>query len=305
MSIFDFLFGRKSKKSERMEAQQVEPERVEAYIPPIASTQKEVLDYLLKNPGGITFIHGKAGCGKTYLIKKIESSNHGCQVLTPTNLAASLYKRARTLHSFFWRGFDELEEGFQNPANITPARTCNMANELSKVTMLIFDEISMIRSDTFEMMNQICQKVKDNDLPFGGIPVVVVGDLFQLPPIVSDEAIHNYLMNEYGSIYFFNSHVIQNNLDKIKLFELAKSYRQKNDPEFVRLLDAFRQPLSPDKKVELLESFNARVTSLLPDDAVYIASSNDEVSAINANKLSELPGDLKHNEAVYEIKLKK
>ena len=342
MGIFDLLFGRKSKKTERVIVErkltsQPKPEYKPApkpvptpspqakaatpsvpkdqpktkpnngtitYVPPVASTQQDVLDYLSKNPGGITFVHGKAGCGKTYLINQIESSNRGCQVLTPTNLAASLYKRARTLHSFFWKGFDDLDEGFQNTANITPAKASNMSYELSKVTMLVFDEISMVRSDTFEMMNQICQKAKSNNLPFGGIPVVVVGDLFQLPPVVSDEAIHNYLINEYGGIYFFDSHVIQNNLDKVRLFELTKSYRQKNDPEFVKLLDAFRVPLSPEKKVELLESLNSRVSSDLPEDAIYIASSNDEVSSINAEKLDALAGKLQSHEALYRIKLK-
>ena len=340
MGIFDFLFGRKSRKSEQatvevMPTPTPKPEYKPApkpaaaprpqtrpaapavpkpkakpnnapitYVPPIASTQQDVLDYLSKNPKGITFVHGKAGCGKTYLINQIESSNRGCQVLTPTNLAASLYKRARTLHSFFWKGFDKLEEGFLNPANITPAKASNMSYELSKVTMFVFDEISMVRSDTFEMMNQICQKAKGNSLPFGSIPVVVVGDLFQLPPVVSDEAIHNYLINEYGGIYFFDSHVIKNNMDKVKLFELTKSYRQKNDPEFVKLLDSFRVPLSPEKKVELLESLNTRVTSVLPDDAIYIASSNDEVSSINAEKLNALPGKLQSKEAHFRIKLK-
>lgn len=179
-----------------------------------------------------------------------------------------------------------------------------MSYELSKVTMLVFDEISMVRSDTFEMMNKACQMAKGNSLPFGGIPVAVVGDLFQLPPVVSDEAIHNYLMHEYGGFYFFDSHIIKNNIDKIKLFELTTSYRQKNDPEFVRLLDAFREPLTPRRKVELLGSLNTRVSSDLPENAVYIASSNDEVSAINSRKLSALTGELKTIEAKYRIKLK-
>ena len=252
MGIFDFLFGRKSKKTERVIVErkpisQSKPGYKPApkpvpdsspqtrstspvvpkphpkpspsnapitYVPPVASTQQDVLDYLSKNPGGITFVHGKAGCGKTYLINQIESSNRGCQVLTPTNLAASLYKRARTLHSFFWKGFDKLEEGFQNPDNISSLKASAMAAELSGVSMLVFDEISMVRSDTFEMMNQICQRAKGNTSPFGGIPVIVVGDLFQLPPVVSDEAIYDYLKKEYGGIYFFDSHVIKNNLDK-------------------------------------------------------------------------------------------
>lgn len=274
------------------------------YVEPVASTQQQVIDYLSAQPKGITFVHGKAGCGKTYLIKQIEKSVRGSQVLTPTNLAASLYKRARTVHSFFWPGFDKLDEGFQNPENITPAKAAKMAGVLSSVTMLIFDEISMVRSDTFEMMHRLCRQAKGNLLPFGGIPVVVVGDLFQLPPVVTDEAIHNYLINEYGGIYFFDSHVIRDNFKNLRLFELTKSYRQQNDAAFVKILDAFRQPMTPDKKVELLEKLNQRVTATLPDDAIYIASSNDEVNAINSQKLNELPGTLHENEARYSIRVK-
>ncbi|MDE5888263.1 MAG: AAA family ATPase [Muribaculaceae bacterium] len=274
------------------------------YVAPIVSDQRDVLDYLSRNPSGITFVHGKAGCGKTYIIKKIEERNPGCQVLVPTNLAARLYRRAKTIHSFFSKGFDGLKEGIQDPANITPPKVSNMSLRLSRVTMLVIDEISMVRADTFEMMHRLCQAARGNDLPFGGIPVVVVGDLFQLPPIVSDEAIHNYLLNEYGGIYFFDSHLIKDNLNNIKLFELEKSYRQKNDPAFVRLLDSFRQPLSPGEKVKLLEEINTRVMTSLPDDAVYMASSNEEVSAINAGKLNALPGELKTVEAIYRIKLK-
>ena len=274
------------------------------YIPPVASTQREVSDYLSKNPEGITFIHGKAGCGKTYLINEIEATNRGCQVLTPTNLAATLYKRARTIHSFFRKGFDELIEGYQDPANISSEKANAMASELSGVTMLVFDEISMVRSDTFEMMNQVCRKAMDNKLPFGGIPVVVVGDLFQLPPIVSDEAVYDYLVKEYGGVYFFDSHVIRDNLNAVRLFELEKSYRQKNDPRFVELLDAFREPLTDEKKVELLESLNTRVTMSLPDDAIYIASSNEEVSKINTSHLDDLPGKTVVIEAKYKIRLR-
>lgn len=274
------------------------------YAQPVSASQQDVLRYLENNPQGITFVHGKAGCGKTYLIKQIEAANHGCQVLTPTNLAASLYKRAKTIHSFFWKVFDNLEEGFQNPNNITPAKAQNMAYELSKVTLLVFDEISMVRSDTFEMMNHACQMAKRNTLPFGGIPTVVVGDLFQLPPVVGDEAIHNYLIHEYGGYYFFDSHIVRNNIDKIRLFELTKSYRQKNDPEFVKLLDAFRKPLTTQQKVELLKSLNTRVSTDMPENAIYIASSNDEANSINSRMLSTLTGKLKTIEATYRIKLK-
>lgn len=324
MGFLDSILGRKKKTTSpaKMPEPQVEASPVVSspqegenqdkhpsfdmkdYVSPLSSTQAEVLDYLKPCPKGIIFVHGKAGCGKTYLIRKIESSLPGCQVLTPTNLAASLYDEARTLHSFFWGAFDDLEEGFQNPDNITPLKAQQFASRLAGVRMLIFDEISMVRSDTFEMMNQICQKAKGNDLPFGGISVVVVGDLFQLPPVVSDNAIYEYLLKEYGGIYFFDSHVIKNNIDKIKLFELSKSYRQKNDAHFVELLDAFREPMTDTRKVEVLSELNSRVSTVLPSDAIYVASSNEEVNKVNTKKLSELSGQLFESVAKHTIKLK-
>lgn len=272
------------------------------YIEPVPSTQEDVMDYLMQNPSGITFVHGKAGSGKSYLIRKIENQIQGCQVLTPTNLAATLYSRARTLHSFFYKCFDNLEEGYQNPQNVTEASTLGF-NALDGVTMLVFDEISMVRSDTFEMMHEICRKVMHNDMPFGGIPIVIVGDMFQLPPIVTTEAENEYLKKEYGGIYFFNSHVIQNNIKDIKLFELTKSFRQLNDANYLKILDAFRKPLSSAEKLSLIQQLNTRVVSEIPEKAIYITSSNEQVCNVNTAKLAQLPGNTTVLDAEYTIRL--
>lgn len=273
-----------------------------SYVEPISSTQKEVYEYLIGNPKGITFVHGKAGCGKTYLINKVVNSIAGCVVLTPTNLAASLYKGARTMHSFFYGILDDLDEGYQNPSNISEARASSFRPKLAGVKLLIIDEISMVRSDMFEMMNQICQKALGNNSPFGGIPVVLVGDLFQLPPIVSEETVLKYLKKEYGGIYFFDSHVVKNDIHNIRLFELTKSYRQQNDQDFVKLLDKFRKPMSTAEKVNVLNAINERVTETLPQDAIYIASSNEEVRTVNTHKLKELAGSITTLDATYVIR---
>lgn len=267
-------------------------------------TQDDVLNYLRTIPSGITFVHGKAGCGKTTLIKKFVSEISGCQILTPTNLAASLYHGARTIHSFFYGVLDNLDEGYQNPQNLLPAKTDAFRVRLFGIRMFIIDEISMVRADLFEMMNQICQKAMNNSNPFGGIPLVVVGDMFQLPPIVSNDAVLEFLKQEYGGIYFFNSHVIQKEMKNIRFFELTHSYRQANDPSFVKILDAFRQPLSPEVKVKIMDEINSRVTDSFPPQAVYVASSNEEVRQVNTNKLSELPGQITTIDAEYTIRTK-
>lgn len=266
----------------------------------LSCTQEDVLEYLSNTPKGITFVHGKAGCGKTYLIKKLSEMVKGCLVLTPTNLAASLYEGARTIHSCFWGVLDDLDEGFQNPLNVDEGKAKRFGG-LYGISMIVIDEISMVRSDLFEMMNVICQKNKGNDHPFGRIPVVIVGDMFQLPPIVNDDAVYEYLKEEYGGIYFYNSHVIQNNLHDIKFFELSKSFRQTNDSDYLQILDAFREPLTAARKIELLDRLNSRVTDSLPTDAVYIASSNEQVRTINTKKMECLPGNLTNIDAQYRV----
>lgn len=269
-------------------------------------TQEEVYNHITNNPKGLYFVHGKAGSGKTYLIRKIASSMYGCQVLVPTNMAASLYVGARTIHSFFYGALDDLEEGYMNPSNldINPGKAHSLVYTLKKISLLVFDEVSMVRADLMEMVNRICQIALSNNEPFGGIPTVFVGDLFQLPPIVSDDAVYEYLKKEYSGIYFFNSHIIQSSLSQLKYFELTKSFRQANDPKFVEILDTFRQRLTAKQKVELLDAVNSRVSDSLPEDAIYIASSNEEVRQINDYKLSKIQGTEQIIDAEYTIKKK-
>jgi len=282
----------------------VDKQKIIPYIPPKGSTQDEIIQYLKSNPAQITFIHGKAGCGKTYLLQKVERGIYGCQILAPTNLACKLYKNAKTLHSFFYGAFDDLEEGYQDPSHLIPfvVKTSRAAFNIESVKILIIDEISMVRSDTFEMMNRIFQIIHDNSEPFGGVPVVVVGDLFQLPPIVSDDAVGQYLEKEYKGSYFFHSHVIQKNIKSIKLFELTKSFRQQNDQEYVKILDAFRTPMDASKKVEILEKLNTRVVPDVPKDVIRIASSNEEVRKVNSEQLANLGGIVQRSVAKLTVK---
>ncbi len=274
------------------------------YIEPIGVSQETIISYLTGSPSDITFIHGKAGCGKSYLIRQIEDRVDGCRVLTPTNLARSVYRSAQTYHSFFWGALDDIKEGYQDPTKLHLGYEVGerARNNILKTRLLVIDEISMVRSDAFEMMNRICQVVKGNEKqPFGGIPIVLVGDLFQLPPVVNDKAILEYLEQEYGGIYFFDSHVIKAYLNEIRLFELTKSYRQKNDPKYVELLDAFRKPMSPEAKVRILSTINSRVDNSIPKDIITLASSNEEVREINRMKLDYLNGRVEKSVAQLSV----
>lgn len=273
---------------------------------PLTKEQQDVLDDIIRHPSPITIIQGKAGTGKSYLVKEMYKQLGYAQVLCPTNMAASVYHNATTMHSFFYGEFDEIDEGYMNPAGYTQIRGNRCTDIVKNLDTLIIDEISMVRVDLFEMMNKICQVIRNNNRPFGGIKLIAVGDLLQLPPIVEEQETYRYLIREYGGIYFFNSKVISNNFSQIKYYELQKSYRQQDDHFYERVLDGFRTKQEKLDMVNLLDTLNTRVTNIsqIPEDTLIIASSNAEVFDVNTKALNKLPGKVYHSIATFAIKRK-
>lgn len=269
--------------------------------------QQSIINEFKSNPCSITFIQGKAGTGKSFLIRQLVREISGAVILAPTNMAKSVYGNAFTLHSFFYGEFDDIENGYMNPRAYSVRRNDYHAyfrSKLSTVRVMIIDEISMVRADTLEMINVICQKTLGNMAPFGGIKVLLVGDLFQLPPIVTEEATRQYLFKEYGGIYFFNSHIIQANLGQLRFRELKKSIRQQNDRKYEEVLDSLRRGCSISEAISALSLLNTRVVShgKLPVNVVTIASSNAEVLSVNHRELAKLPGVDFRSVAEFTIK---
>jgi hypothetical protein len=269
----------------------------------LTAEQQEVINACIYNPKPFTIIQGKAGCGKSYLVKELLTRLNAV-ILTPTNMAKSVYHQAQTFHSFFYGELDDLDEGFQDVPNYKYKNNPWVRNKLSTLKAIIFDEISMVRSDYFEMMNKICQNARNDSRPFGGIQIILVGDMFQLPPVVENEETLKYLTNEYGGIYYFNSHIIQNNLSHIKYCELTKSVRQQNDRDFEKMLDSIRTGADLDTSLQVVELLNERVVDIVPNNVITIASSNAEVLRINHEELKRLPGDDIHFPASFVIKHK-
>lgn len=276
---------------------------------PCNSEQQRIIDEFLQDPSPITIIQGKAGSGKSYLIRELVSQTAGAVILAPTNMAKSVYKNAQTMHAFFYGEFDDLDEGYQNPKTYHPGEGFfhdRFLSWIKPVRTLIIDEISMVRADTFEMMNVICQQTRGNNKPFGGINVILVGDMFQLPPIVEDVETGRYLKDEYGGYYFFNSHVIRDNFASIRYYELKHSVRHENDKEYELILDNLRRGCPVDTAVQMLEKLNSRVVpqSSIPANVITIASSNAEVLRINHQELSKLSGQSFRELALFTIKKK-
>ena len=271
----------------------------------LTKEQKRIADEMHNHLAPITFIQGKAGSGKTHLIKELIHSLEIDEVLCPTNLAKQLYgAKGKTIHSFFFNEFDSIDEGFQNPKGYDQVRRDYFLRKIGFTKIIVIDEVSMVRADTLEMIHKILFVALENDSPFGGIKIILVGDLYQLPPVVESEETFKYLIKEYGGVYFFNSHIIQENLSKIQFYELNESYRHKDDSNWLRMLDMFREPPEIEKILPTLRQINTRVTSKdnIPDSITTISPSNAVVNKINKRELEKIPGKEFHSRAHFKVK---
>ena len=274
----------------------------------LSKEQQKIANEMCESLAPITFIQGKAGSGKSYLVSKLKKLLGVNEILCPTNLAKQVYEEygiyAKTIHSFFYGEFDDIDEGFQNPNEYDHVKNDNFISKISYKRLIVIDEVSMVRADLLEMIHKILSTALGNNLPFGGIKMILVGDLFQLPPVVESEDIFKYLKREYGGVYFFNSHVIQNNISKIKFYELNESKRHEDDPVWEDMLDMFREPPKVNKILPVLKQINTRVVPKdeIPNNITAITPSNAEANRINKTKLDELPGETFISNANFKIK---
>src|SRR5690606_22155354 len=125
------------------------------------------------------------------------------------------------------------------------------SSDLRSLELLIVDEVSMLRADVLDAMDFMLQTVRKNDEPFGGVQVLFIGDLLQLPPVVHQEE-WNLLQNYYQGIFFFHSHVIQKN--PLLYIELEKIYRQ-TDRRFIEILNNLRHNKITNQNIQLLNQY--------------------------------------------------
>src|SRR5690606_32288550 len=176
------------------------------------------------------FITGRAGTGKSTLLRLWKrSSGKKMVVLAPTGIAA-LQVGGQTIHSFF-----HFPPRMMEPGDFDILKNQRLIQSLDTI---IIDEISMVRADMIDNIDRILQLNRGNNKPFGGVQMVFFGDMFQLPPIVSDQVEREYLEYHYDSPYFFSAHVWQQNT-AIQGIELTKIYRQE-EQHFLRLLEEIR-----------------------------------------------------------------
>ena len=167
----------------------------------LSREQDCVLKKMLDLPSNM-LIQGPAGSGKTVLIHKFahECWKRGIKLacLAPTGFAAQNLPHGMTVHSFF-----RLPIGYFSPDEIN--LSLGKVHLLFEIDVILIDECSMLRSDYFAGIDFILREVNDSSRPFGGKKVILVGDIFQLPPVVDDPAIDMHIESEFGGRYFFNT----------------------------------------------------------------------------------------------------
>lgn len=240
--------------------------------------------HLITETNQNVFITGKAGTGKSTLLSYCcEQLPKAFAVLAPTGVAA-LNVGGETIHSFF---------RFQPGITMEEARKKGSKarnNELyTKTKTIIIDEISMVRADLLDCVDVFLKAACVLNKPFGGIQMIFIGDLYQLPPVVTRED-EDFFAEAYESPYFFDSNVFRQQNFQMEFVELEKIYRQK-DSDFIELLNAVRtNTIQPNH----IETLNKRLTEDFEhkkyEDFIRLTTTNAEAKAVNEFRLRALKG---------------
>lgn len=250
----------------------------------MAHEHQLILDFL-KSTNQSIFLTGKAGTGKTTLLRHIrETTKKNYAVVAPTAVAA-INAGGVTLHSFFQIPFGPLIP--KPEPDETIKYSADKIKLLKCLELLIIDEISMVRADILDFIDNALRRTKASQLPFGGVQVLMIGDLYQLSPIAHDA--WHILRNYYSSPYFFDSLVIKSN--SLTTFQLDKVYRQ-SDPVFLDILNGIREnTLDANLLAKLNERYDSEMNHTNKEEYITLTTHNNLVTQINQEYLEKLEGD--------------
>ena len=259
--------------------------------------QSQLAEQYVRNTDTSVFLTGKAGTGKTTFLRHIvETCSKRFVVVAPTGVAA-INAGGVTIHSFFQlppSAYLPTVKGFYSEYSL-PENKHNLRKNkikiLKSLELLIIDEISMVRADLLDAIDDRLRQYRHNNKPFGGVQLLMVGDLYQLPPVVKDDE-WLYMKQVYASPFFFESKAFKQ-LKYISI-ELTHVYRQQ-ESEFVEILNSIRKGTPTD---ETLDRLNSRyIPNFEPDDSqkfIRLTTHNSQANEINSQKLEQLL-DQKHS----------
>ncbi len=244
-------------------------------------------DYV-RNTNKSLFLTGKAGSGKTTFLHQIKADGRKrLAVVAPTGVAA-INAGGMTIHSLFQLPFGLHLPGVQRGDHRHQHRFSRQKIHLIRsLDLLVIDEISMVRADLLDAVDDALRRYRGHSRPFGGAQLLMIGDLHQLPPVVKPED-WDVLGNYYDTPYFFGSRALQQ-IDYISI-ELKHIYRQ-SDPEFIGLLNKVRDNCLDEESLRKLNSrFIADFRPPSKDAYITLTATNAVANEINARNLDQLPG---------------
>ncbi|RJR46007.1 MAG: helicase [Desulfobacteraceae bacterium] len=244
------------------------------------------------------FLTGKAGTGKTTFLHSLRGNTHKRMIVTAPTGVAAINAGGVTLHSFFQMPFGPFVPGSEAYNRGNRYRfSKDKINIIRTLDLLVIDEISMVRADLLDGVDAALRRYRRNELPFGGVQLLMIGDLHQLSP-VAKEADWSILREFYESVYFFGSSALRQT-DLVSI-ELKHIYRQ-SDESFIELLNRVRDNrLDPDTLKELNSRFIPHFT---PDDNegyITLSTHNSGADAINKARLEALRQKEHHFDARIE-----
>jgi len=240
------------------------------------------LDFVEKTDRNI-FLTGKAGTGKTTFLHQIKSESlKRLVVVAPTGVAA-INAKGVTIHSFFQMPFGPIIPGVEKKSKYRFNKT--KIDIIRSLDLLIIDEISMVRADLLDGIDQVLRRYKNRNKVFGGVQVLMIGDLQQLSPVVKPNE-WELLKLHYNNAFFFSSHAFQKS-DAISI-ELKHIYRQQ-DEQFIEILNEVRNDRLSEKSAKILNK-RYQPEFVPPKDAGYITltTHNNRADSINELELNKL-----------------
>ena len=247
----------------------------------MTARQKQAFD-MVRDTNNSFFLTGRAGTGKTTFLRRIQKEIDKKFIVVAQTGIAAIVAGGETINSFFGMPFHVLTA--KTALNINP----NKQEVLRAVDTIIIDEVSMVRCDEVDAIDRVLRKLMLNNLPFGGKQMIFSGDMFQLEPIVGDEAEKEMLEHEYGSDkpYFYKAHVFEHfTLPRIEFTEV---FRQ-DDPVFLNVLNNVRNFIVSPNDMTIL---NRHIVSGEPDGmAIILSPYRKSVDKINESHLNKLDGE--------------
>ena len=240
----------------------------------------------VENTGHSIFLTGKAGTGKTTFLKKVvEQSRKRPIVVAPTGVAA-INAGGVTIHSFFQLPFSPYVPGAKVESKFDFSR--EKRKIIASIDLLIIDEISMVRADLLDAIDAVLRRFRDHMLPFGGVQLLMIGDLAQLTPVVTPED-ERMLKPYYDTPYFFGSKALQQ-IDYVTI-QLNHVYRQQ-DASFINLLNEVRTGHPSTKTLAQLNSrviANSQQLNANGPLAIRLTTHNNLANYYNESELQKLP----------------